>query len=72
MPLTELVHAGVINSRSSVHRPPNSAKGVYTGAGQGSIQHDLELLAVVRRPCALRASLSLSLSYTLRWAVSHY
>ena len=42
------VLAGIIDSRSSVHRPPNSAKGVYTGAGQGSIQHDLELLAVVR------------------------
>jgi len=51
------VVAGIIDSRSSVHRPPNSAKGVYTGA----IQHDLELLAVVRLSglvmlCAGRAS----------------
>jgi len=39
------VVAGIIDSRSSVHRPPNSAKGVYTGA----IQHDLELLAVYKQ-----------------------
>ena len=39
---------GIINSRSSVHRPPSSARANTNGATSQALQHDLDLLNVVR------------------------
>eukprot|EP00240_Pyramimonas_obovata_P013986 CAMPEP_0118944758 /NCGR_PEP_ID=MMETSP1169-20130426/40945_1 /TAXON_ID=36882 /ORGANISM="Pyramimonas obovata, Strain CCMP722" /LENGTH=219 /DNA_ID=CAMNT_0006890317 /DNA_START=395 /DNA_END=1054 /DNA_ORIENTATION=- len=40
---------GIINSRSSVHRPPNSARASTGGATGQALQHDLDLLNVYKQ-----------------------